>query len=190
MEGKLLLDALLERLALLESERIGLGDDGDDVDDIGKLFQNDNIDRLQGVAGGLDEEQAAVNPGVLDVALTLGSEFLAQVRGVLVLDVLDDRIPTAVVVDQVAIAGSVDDVESQADAVLLDDVGDGVDLGGGTDNLVRDETTLGLNQVRGEDGVDQGRLAQSRLAYIAIGREGEAVLVRFDIVGQLEKQRS
>lgn len=41
----------------------------------------------------LDEEQAAVNTGILDVTLTLSSEFLAEVGRVLILDVLDDRVP-------------------------------------------------------------------------------------------------
>jgi hypothetical protein len=45
------------------------------------------------MAGGLDEEQAAVNTGILDVTLTLSSEFLAEVRRVLILDVLDNGVP-------------------------------------------------------------------------------------------------
>lgn len=45
------------------------------------------------MAGGLDEEQAAVDTGILDVALTLSSEFLAQVGGVLILDILDNGVP-------------------------------------------------------------------------------------------------
>ena len=45
------------------------------------------------VTGGLDEEQAAVNTGILDVTLTLSSEFLAEVCRVLILDVLNNRVP-------------------------------------------------------------------------------------------------
>lgn len=45
------------------------------------------------MAGGLDEEQAAVDTGVLDVALTLRSELLAEVCGVLIFDVLDNGVP-------------------------------------------------------------------------------------------------
>lgn len=45
------------------------------------------------MAGGLDEEQAAVDTGILDVALTLSSEFLAEVGRVLILDVLDNGVP-------------------------------------------------------------------------------------------------
>lgn len=45
------------------------------------------------MAGGLNEEQAAVNPGILNVALTLSSEFLAEVGRVLILDILDNWVP-------------------------------------------------------------------------------------------------
>lgn len=45
------------------------------------------------MAGGLNEEQAAVNTGILDVTLTLSSEFLAEVCGVLILNVLDNGVP-------------------------------------------------------------------------------------------------
>lgn len=42
---------------------------------------------------GLDEEQAAVDAGILDITLTLSCELLAKVCRVLILDVLDNRIP-------------------------------------------------------------------------------------------------
>jgi len=45
------------------------------------------------VAGGRDEEQAAVDTGVLDEAITHGSQLLAKEGRVLVLDVLDDGLP-------------------------------------------------------------------------------------------------
>lgn len=50
VEGELLLDTLLELLALLEGEGVGLGNNGNDVDDIGELLQDDDINGLQGVA--------------------------------------------------------------------------------------------------------------------------------------------
>lgn len=181
VERKLLLDAGLELLALLKGQRVGLGDDGHDVDNVGQLLQDDNVDGLQGVAGGLDEEQAAVDAGILDVALALGRELLAQVRRVLILDVLDDGVPAAVVVDQVAVAGGVDNVEPQADTVLLDDVGDALDLGGRADGLIGLQATLGVDQVGREDGVDEGRLAESRLAcrgdtLAMVKRDGKQVV--------------
>jgi hypothetical protein len=47
VEGELLLDALLERLALFEGEGVGLGNNGNNVDDIGQLLQNNDIDGLK-----------------------------------------------------------------------------------------------------------------------------------------------
>jgi hypothetical protein len=164
VESELLLDALLELLTLLHSQGVGLGNDRDNVDHIGQLLQDDNVDGLERVAGRLNEEEAAVDASVLDVPLSLGGELLSQVGGVLIFDVLDDRIPAAVVVDQVAIAGSVDNVEPQTDAVLLNDVGSGLDLGGGPDGLIGLHASLGVDQVRGEDGVDEGRLSETSLA--------------------------
>lgn len=100
------------------------------------------------MAGGLDEEQAAVDAGILDVAFTLSSKLLAKVCGVLILDVLDNWVPAsatsvpiysiqieceraselflglfvpAVVVDLVSVARCVDDVQAETHTVLLDD---------------------------------------------------------------------
>lgn len=156
VEGELLLDTLLECPALLHRQGVGLRDDRDNIDHIGELLEHNNINRLQGVTGWLDEEQAAVNASILDVLVTVGCELLAQVGGVLILDVFDNGVPAAVVVDQVAVARSIDDVEAETDAILLDEVRYGVDFGGRPDDLVGHQTTLGLNKVGGEDGVDEG----------------------------------
>lgn len=47
------------------------------------------------MAGGLDEEQAAVDTGILDIALTLSSKLLTKVCRVLILDVLDNWVPAS-----------------------------------------------------------------------------------------------
>ena len=86
---------LLERLALLERERVRLGNDGNDVHHLGELLHDDDINRAERVARRVDEEQAAVDARVLDVTVALRSELLAEVRAVLVLDVLHDRVPAA-----------------------------------------------------------------------------------------------
>ncbi len=122
VEGELLLDSLLECLALFKSERVGLGDDWNNVDNIGELLKNDNIDWLQGMAGWLDEEETAVDTGVLNVALSLCGELLAEVCGVLILDVLDDWVPASIIVDLVSVTWSIDDVEAEAYTILFDDV--------------------------------------------------------------------
>ena len=164
VERELLLDPVLERLPLLQRQAICLGDHRHHVHSLAQLLQHHNVDGLQRVASGADEVQAAVDASILDVSLTLGGEFFAEVCAVLVLDVLDDRVPAAVVVHEVAVAGGVDDVEPQTHAILLDDVGDGVDLGGLAAGLVRGQAALGIDEVGGEDGVDEGALAESGLA--------------------------
>jgi hypothetical protein len=122
VEGKLLLYPVLESLALLKGQAVALGNDGDDIDDIAQLLQNDNVNGLEGMAGRLDEEETAVDACVLDVALALSRQLFVEVRAVLVLDVLDNRVPAAVVVDEIAVAGRVNNVQPQAYTVLLDDV--------------------------------------------------------------------
>lgn len=97
-----------------------------------------------------------MNAGILNVPLALSRQLFTEVCAVLVLDVLDDRIPAAVVVDKVAVAGSIDDVEAQTYAILLNDVGDGMDFGGAADGLVWGQTTFAVDEVRGKDGVDKG----------------------------------
>jgi hypothetical protein len=78
---------------------------------------------------------------------------------VLILDILDDGIPAAVIVDQIAIAWGVDNVEAQTHTVLLDDVGDGVDLGGAATGVGGSEATFTVDEMGGEDGVDEGGFA-------------------------------
>lgn len=156
MEGKFLLYPLLERLALLQSQAVALGDDWDDVDNIAKLLQDNDVDRLEGVAGRLDEEEAAVNAGILDVALTLRRELLVEICAVLILDVLDNRVPAAVVIDEVAVARGIHNVESQAHAVLLDDVRYGLDFSCAADGLIWCDAALGVQEMRGKDGVNEG----------------------------------
>jgi hypothetical protein len=164
VELELLLYPLLELGTLLKSQAITLGDDGHDVDKLAQLLEDDDVDGLQGVAGGLDEEQAAVDARVLEVSLTLSSKLLAEVGTVLVLDVLDNGVPATLIVDKIAVARGVDNVEAQTHAILLDDVRDGVDGGGGARLLVGLEATLAVHQVRREDGVDERRLSETSLS--------------------------
>jgi hypothetical protein len=167
VESKLLLNALLESLALLDGQGVGLGNDWNDIDNVGELLEDDTVDRLQRVTRGLDEKQAAVDASIGNVALPLGCELLAQVRGVLILDVLHNWVPAAIVVDEVTVSRSVNNVESQANTILLDDVGHGLDLCGGADGLLGLKATLGIDKVGSKDGVDQGRLSHTSRAYIS-----------------------
>lgn len=47
VESEFLLDSLLEGLALLEGQRVGLGDNRDDIDDVGQLLQDNNVNGFQ-----------------------------------------------------------------------------------------------------------------------------------------------
>jgi hypothetical protein len=77
VEGELLLYALLESTAFFEGERVRLGDDWNDIDNIGKLLQHDDVDWFQSMSRGLNEEETAVDSGILDVPLTLGGKLFS-----------------------------------------------------------------------------------------------------------------
>lgn len=94
VEGKFLLDTLLERPAFLEGKRVGLCDDGHNIDHIGEFLEHHNVDGFEGVTRWLNEEQAAMDTGILDVPFSLRSQFFSEVGRVLVFDVFHDRVPT------------------------------------------------------------------------------------------------
>lgn len=95
MESEFLLNALLECAAFLEGQGVCFCNDWDNVDDVREFLQNNNIDRLEGMTGWLDEEETAVNTCVLNIAFALGGEFFSEVGRVLVFDVFDDGVPAA-----------------------------------------------------------------------------------------------
>jgi hypothetical protein len=156
--------SLLENGTFLQCQAVALRNDRHHIDELAQLLEHDNVDGLERVARRRDEEQAAVDARVLEISVTLGGELLAEVGAVLVLDVLDDRVPAALVVDQVAVAGCVDDVEAEAHAVLLDVVRDALDLRGAADGLVGRQAALAVQEMRGKDGVDECRFTESSLA--------------------------
>ena len=47
VEGEFFFDAVFEGLALFQREGVGLGDYGDDVDDVGELFEDDDVDGFE-----------------------------------------------------------------------------------------------------------------------------------------------
>merc|ERR1712000_199239 len=122
VKSELLLDAFFESSALLQRKGVGLCDDRHDIDNIGELLQNHNVNRFEGVARRLDEEQAAVNSCVLDVS--------------------HNGIPASIVVDQISIARSVNNVQAQADSILFDNMGDSLDLGSRMNGLVWAQTAF------------------------------------------------
>jgi len=135
VEGKLLPYPFLELGSFLQGQTIALGNDGHNIDKFRQLLEDDNVDGLQTVTRGLDEKQTAVDAGILKIALALGRQLLAQVGAVLVLDVFDNGVPAAFIVDKVAVTGRVDNVEAQAHAVFLDQVRHGLNFRRGADWL-------------------------------------------------------
>lgn len=98
MKSKFLLDSFLECLSLFEGQGVRLCDNGHDVDDIRQLLENDDVNRFQTansiintlstayhtgedsrVTRWLNKEQAAMNPGILNVALALGGKLLSKI---------------------------------------------------------------------------------------------------------------
>lgn len=53
-----------------------------------------------------------MNASVLNISFTLSSKLLSKVCGVLIFDVLDNRIPASVVVDLITVAWGINNVES------------------------------------------------------------------------------
>ena len=84
-----------------------------------KATHDFDVERLQGVAGGLDEEDTGMDAVVYDVH-AVDLILRIEISIVTLLDVVDNRSPRFVVVDEVSEAGSVNDGQAKADASLLD----------------------------------------------------------------------
>ena len=121
-----------------------------------------DVQGLQGVAGGLDEEDAgmdAVVNNVHAVDLVLGIEVGVKA----LLDVVDDGAPRLVVVDEVAEARGINNGQAETHAGLLNVGADGLDGDGLRDDVEAGALAL-LRGVEGrvEERVDEGRLAEAR----------------------------
>jgi len=155
---------LLEREPLFHRQAVRFRNDRHHVHDLAQFLQHDNVNRTQRVSRGIDEEQRAVNPRILNVAISHRRQLLPEVRAVLVLDIFDDRVPAVVIVDLVSITRRVNDVQPQPHTIFHDNMGDGMDFCCLPDLLVRSEPAFRINQVRREERVDQRRLPQTGLA--------------------------
>ena len=79
MKGKFFLNAFFEGHTFFKGEGIGFSDHGDNIDHIRELLQDYDVNRLESVARGLDEEEAAMDTSILYVAFSLRSEFFSEV---------------------------------------------------------------------------------------------------------------
>jgi len=154
---------LLECEPLFRRQAVRLCDNRHHVHDLAQLLQHDDVDCAQRVSRRVDKEQRAVNPSVLDVAVSHRRQLFSQIRAVLVLDVFDNRVPAVVIVDLISVTRRVNDVQPQPNTVFHDNMGDGVYFRCLSDIFIRSESTFRVNQVRREERVDQRRLSQTGL---------------------------
>lgn len=112
-------DVGFEADSLVQGERIGFCNDRDDVDDVCKFTKDGEVERTKAMAGRVEEVQGGVDAGIDDVAVAQGSQLFTEIRRMLVLDILDDRVCTAIVVDQVSEPRGIDDIQRQSDAIFV-----------------------------------------------------------------------
>lgn len=114
------------------------------------------------MASRLDEENTGVD-SVVDNVHSVNLVLSVQVGVEALLNVVDNRAPRLIVVNEVAKAGGVDNGQAQADAGLLDIGTDGLDGDSlGDDVQARRLALLGRVQRGVEKSVDEGRFAQAR----------------------------
>lgn len=116
---------LLVLVNLVIGDGVGLGNDGNKVDLVMKLLHHLNVQGLQRMASGLDEVDNSVN-AVVDNVHAVDLVLGVQVRIESLLNVLDDRIPRLIIVDEVTEARGVNHGQPQTDTVLLDVGADGL----------------------------------------------------------------
>ena len=111
--------SLLERQNFLVGQGIRLGDDGDQVDLGVKALHNLNIQRLEGVTSGLDEEHTSVN-AVVDNVHPVNLILRIKISVESLLNVVHNRAPRLVVVNEIAETRCVDNSQPKAHACFLD----------------------------------------------------------------------
>lgn len=154
--------SLLEQSNLLIGEGVCLGNDRDQVD-LGVQPAHDlNVQRLQGVTGGLDEVDTGVDTVVNDVG-TVDLVLGLQISVVSLLNILNNRAPRVIVVHKVTKARGVDNRQAQTNAVLLNVGTDRIDGHGLGDDVVAGGSAL-LRGVKGsvEQRVDESGLSETR----------------------------
>ena len=112
-------DTLFEPIQLLFRERVRFGDDGDDVDFVMQRLHKGHVERFQSVPRRGDKVEATMDAIVPNVS-SIEAGFVFEVFLKLIVDVGDDGLEAAVVVDGVSVAGSVHDGEAETNAALFD----------------------------------------------------------------------
>lgn len=110
--------ALLEGRDLLIGEGVCLGNDWDQVDLGVQSAHHLNVERLEGVSGGLNEVYAGVHAVVHNVH-AVDLVLSVEVRVEALLNVLNDWSPRIIIVDEISKPGCIHHGEAKADTVLL-----------------------------------------------------------------------
>ena len=112
-----------------------------------------------------NEIQTRMHPEVY-LVLPLGLLLLPHIRLMLVVNEIDNRCPRVAVVDVVAESGGVDDSELRLELLLLELSFNDLDLGELVELLlVAPGVVLGGGELGREEGVDEGRLPKTGLAW-------------------------
>jgi len=158
--------SLLEHGHLIVCQSICFSNDRNEVNLGMQSPHHLDVERLQRVARRLDEVDAGMNTVIHDVHavdLVLGLEVCVKS----LLNVLNDRSPGVVVVDEVTEAGCVDHGQSESDAIFFDVCADRLYGHSLWDDIKAGAFALSW-RVEGsiEEGVDQGRLSETGLAWL------------------------
>lgn len=123
-----------------------------------------DVKRLERVASGLNEVDTRMNAvidNVHSVDLVLGLKICVES----LFNVLNDRTPGVIVVDEVTKAGGIDDCQSESDSVLFNVGTDGLN-GHGLWDDVKTRALAFTRRVEGgvEESIDQSRLSETGFA--------------------------
>ena len=83
----------LEPLSLLQGQAIALCNNRHDINNFAQLLHHNHVNWPQCVTSRVDKVQAAMDTRILDVSVTHGCEFFAQICAVLIFDIFDNGIP-------------------------------------------------------------------------------------------------
>ena len=141
----------LEGSDLLIGKGISLGNDGDQVDLGVKAAHDLNVERLKRVTSRLNEENTSMD-SVVDDVHAVDLVLSIQVRVESLFNVVDNRAPGLIVVDEITETRSVDNSKAETDTSLLNVGADGLD-GNGLGNNVEARALALLGGV--ERGVEE-----------------------------------
>ena len=159
---------MLKIINLLVGQSVRFCDDGNKVDLAVKAAHNLDVQGLEGVTCWLDEVDTSVD-SVVDDIHAVDLVFSIQVCIEALLDILHDRLPRIIVVDEISKTWRIDNCQAETDAVLFNVCTDGLD-GNSLGNDVKAWPLAFFWRVqRGvEKGVNEGGFPEARLACITL----------------------